>query len=101
MHFPAAKDLEFDINRYLNPYIPRSRIGKLPRSLSRFLGYRDAQQQPIGNIPVALWSMLGGFCGTAILGGLFMADFIRDKGGPVIIGSFVCPSRIRLRVSTA
>jgi len=89
MHYPAAKELHFSIDKYLDPYIPRNRIDRLPRPLSHFLGYRDAPRQQIGNVPIALWAALGGFCGTAILGGLFMADFIKGAGGPVIVGSYV------------
>lgn len=82
-------NLNFDIDKYLGPYIPRSRLDRLPRPISRFLGYRDAPRRPIGNIAIAGWAFFGAFCGTAALSGVFMSDFIVNKGGPIMLGSYV------------
>ncbi|KZP05336.1 hypothetical protein FIBSPDRAFT_877660 [Athelia psychrophila] len=85
---PAVMNLNFDIDKYLNPWIPGSPLHRLPRPVSRFLGYKDAPRQPIGNIMVAAWGCLGGFCGTVALSGLFMSGFIKDNGGPIMLGSY-------------
>lgn len=84
------KDLNFDIDKYIGPVIPRSRLDRLPGPISHFLGYRDSPKRPIGNVAIATWSLFGGFIGTAILACFFMSDFIKDSGGPIIIGSYVC-----------
>lgn len=89
LRLPRAQDLNFDIDLYLDPYIPKSRIDRLPRFISRFLGYRDAPRRPIGNLIVAAWSFLGGFAGTCLLAAFFMSSFIKSRGGPVVLGSYV------------
>lgn len=93
MHIPAAGDLDIDVEKYLLPFIPRSRLHLLPRPISHFLGYRDSPRKPIGNLLIAAWSFFGAFCGVAIIEGVFMSPAIRAHGGPLILGSFVCSIR--------
>jgi len=88
MHFPPAAKWQFDIDKYIDPLVPRNRLDRLPNTVSHFLGYRDAPREPIGNIPIALWSFIGAFAGTAALSALFMSKWIADQGAPIIIGSF-------------
>lgn len=89
MPLPSAASWHFSIDKYLNPIIPRNRVDRLPRPIAHFLGHRDKPGKPLGNIIVAAWSFIGGFAGTAALGGFFMSGFIQNRGGPVIIGSYV------------
>lgn len=84
------KSLQFNIDDYLEPFVPRDRVGRLPKPIHHFLGHRDEAQQPVGNIAIATWSLLGGFIGTVILASFFKSDFIKNHGGPVIVGSYVC-----------
>ncbi|KAB8343227.1 hypothetical protein FH972_022817 [Carpinus fangiana] len=84
----AFLSLHFDIEKYLSPLIPKSRVDRLPRCVNHFLGHRDAPKKPIGNVAVAAWAAFGGFVGTAILSGFFMSDFIQSHGGPIIVGSY-------------
>jgi hypothetical protein len=78
----------FDIDRYLNPLIPHSRLSALPRPISHFLGYRkNPQKEP----PVALqWVLMfiatvGGLC---LVGGLFNTAYgITKWHPPVMIAS--------------
>ena len=95
MHIPTLHRLNFDIDSYLNPYIPRSRLYRLPKPISRFLGYRDRPQQGIGNIVSWAWSFLGAFSGIALIEGVIRSSpLIQSHAPPVIIGSFVRPSPI-------
>lgn len=88
MHIPPAKAWNFDVDKYLNPLVPPSRLHLLPLPLSRFLGYRRKATQPLGNLVVAFWSLIGGVAGTCVLAGFFMSPFITERGGPIIVGSF-------------
>ncbi len=96
MHVPEAKDWHFDVDKYLNPYIPRNLIYRLPKPLSHFLGHRDRPRAGIGNIIVAGWALLGAFVGVAVIEAAFMASPIKDHGVPLLIGSFV---RFELRIA--
>lgn len=89
MHVPAAKDADIDIDKYLNRFIPRSRIHRLPTPISRFLGYRAHPRKELGNVIIAAWSFIGAFCGVAIIEGVFMSQSIHAHGAPLIIGGFV------------
>ena len=96
MHVPEAKDWRFDVDKYLNPYIPRNLVYRLPKPLSHFLGHRDRPRTGIGNIIVAGWALLGAFVGVAVIEAAFMAPSIKDHGVPLLIGSFV---RFELRIA--
>ena len=78
-----------DIDQWLNPYIPRNQLSKLPRPVSRFLGYRDEPHHEIGNIIVAWWACFGAFTGVVIIEAVLMIPAIHDLGVPVVIASFV------------
>lgn len=80
--------LNFDIDRYLNPYIPHNRLDVLPRPIRHFLGRRS---QPQKEPPAAVqWvsmfiATLGGLC---LVGGLFShASGIANLNPPVMIAS--------------
>jgi len=80
--------LNFDIDRYLNPYIPHNRLDVFPQPLRRFLGRRSQpQKEPPA---VAQWvsmfiATLGGLC---LVGGLFNhAPGIANLQPPVVIAS--------------
>lgn len=90
MRIPHAKDWHLDIDRSINPYIPRNIVYRLPSSLSRFLGYRDRPRQEIGNVIVAAWALLGAFVGVIVIEAVFMIPKIRQHGPPLLIASFVC-----------
>lgn len=84
----ASEMLDFDIDRYMNPYIPRSRLDRLPTPVSRFLGYRkDTFREP----PAVLqWisAFIGAFVGILLIGAIFsFAPGVADKNPPVIIAS--------------
>lgn len=90
MKLPAFQQLNFHIDDYIIPFIPRSRLHRLPKSISWFLGYRGEPHQSIGNIVSWIWSFIGAFCGIALIAGIFKSSaVIQSHVPPIIIGSFV------------
>lgn len=84
----ASELLDFDIDRYVNPFVPRNRLDRLPTPVSRFLGYRkDTFREP----PAVLqWfsAFVGAFVGILIIGAIFsFAPGVADKNPPVIVAS--------------
>lgn len=82
----------YDVDTYLNPYIPRPRLDVLPRIVSRFLGYRP-QSSPVPNPPhtliIWLWCFIGAFCGVAIIEASYKAiSTLDDRTVPIVIASF-------------
>lgn len=79
-----------DIDRFINPWVPAPRLYLLPRQISHFLGYRESAQRPLGNVVIAFWSLVGSFCGVALVAEVSarIPSFeIRDA--PAVVGSFV------------
>lgn len=85
-----AESWHLDIDRYLNRVIPASPLHKLPTPVSRFLGYRKEQKQDVGNILGAFWSLVGAFCGLAVVAAVFNnTASIQRHAPPAFIASFV------------
>lgn len=85
-----AESWHLDIDRYLNRVIPASPLHKLPTPVSRFLGYRREQKQDVGNILGAFWSLVGAFCGLAVVAAVFNnTASIQRHAPPAFIASFV------------
>ncbi|KAK5125425.1 hypothetical protein LTR85_000534 [Meristemomyces frigidus] len=80
--------LNFDIDRYVNPYIPHNRLYILPRPLQHILGYR---QEPQKEPPAAVqWILtfiatLGGLCLVASV--YTHAPGIAQYHPPVVVAS--------------
>jgi hypothetical protein len=88
--FKKAESWHLDIDRYLNRVIPASPLHKLPTPVSRFLGYRKEQKQDVGNILGAFWSLVGAFCGLAVVAAVFNnTASIQRHAPPAFIASFV------------
>ena len=84
-----ATDFNFDIDRYLNHFIPRNRVHFLPRFISHFLGYRVHPYQEPGNVLIAWWSFFGAFIGITVVEWMFKVPLIASHGVPTIIASSV------------
>ncbi|KAJ5958700.1 uncharacterized protein N7479_005850 [Penicillium vulpinum] len=79
----------FDIDRYLNPFVPAPRWHLVPKPVAYMLGYRDRPPKPIGNIVIAFWSLVGAFCGVALVASVSKrVPSFQAHDAPVIIGSF-------------
>ncbi|KAJ5908353.1 hypothetical protein N7495_001035 [Penicillium taxi] len=78
-----------DIDRSLNPLIPAPRWHLVPTPIAHFLGYRDGPVRPLGNVVWAFWSMLGVFCGVALVASVSeRVPSFQSRDTPAIIGSF-------------
>lgn len=88
MKLPAAKDVHFDLDDYLNRFVPRSRLYRLPRPLSHFLGYRDTPEPQVGNILIATWALIGAFCGLTVVTAVYkFSPGINEYHPPVVFAS--------------
>lgn len=83
----SPRSWNLDVDRWLNYYIPRNRLDRLPSPLSRFLG--EGQRRPIGNVLVAWWAFFGAFVGVAIIEAVLMIPEINNHGVPIAVASFV------------
>jgi hypothetical protein len=84
----ASELLDFDMDRYVNPWLPHNRVGRLPAPISRFLGYRkDTYKEPPA--PVQWFSaFVGAFIGILIVGAIFKyAPGVTNHNPPVIVAS--------------
>jgi len=83
------KPPNFDVDSYINRFVPRPRLYLLPKPISWFLGYRSEPTRPIGNVIPLFWACLGAFCGLMVVEAVFHAPGVRDLGTPIVIGSLV------------
>lgn len=67
-----------------------SRLARLPRWISHWLGYRDAPPAKQPEYIVWLWSFVGAFCGLSILQAVFgHSQYFIERSVPSIIASYV------------
>ncbi|KAI0881781.1 HPP family-domain-containing protein [Annulohypoxylon maeteangense] len=79
----------FEIDDYLNPWLPAAPWKHIPYPIAHFLGYRPVPQRPLGNIAMTFWAFIGVFCSLTIIefAGRAIPSF-EMHGAPIIIGSF-------------
>ncbi|PVH88223.1 HPP family protein-like protein [Cadophora sp. DSE1049] len=77
----------FDVDRYINRIIPRSRLYLLPKPISWFLGHREKPPKQIGNVVTWFWAFIGAFCGILVIEAVFQTEKLKSDGAPVIIAS--------------
>lgn len=83
--------IDFDIDRYLNPWIPSNRLSRLPKPVSRFLGYRDETYKEPPHLITCLWTFIGVTAGLLTVGALYRySPDLNKYNPPVIIASLVC-----------
>lgn len=82
----------FDIDTYLNPFIPAPPWRWVPRPIAHFLGYRgDHLPRPIGNLVIAFWALIGAFCSVSIVSSVTKrVPSFEHHHSPVVIASMVC-----------
>ena len=100
---PRAEDIHFDIDDYLNKIIPPSPLHRLPRPISKFLGYRKDEKPDVGNVVVAFWALTGAFCGLVLVASVMRySPLIQKYDPPVLFASLVrCPLPQTSNVSDA
>ncbi|GAB7342661.1 hypothetical protein MBLNU457_g0817t1 [Dothideomycetes sp. NU457] len=80
--------LHFDLDNYINPYIPASRISRLPRPIAHFLGYRKTPHRDVPNLLVYAWAFIGAFIGLLMIEALSKyAPGLQQYNPPIIIAS--------------
>lgn len=81
----------FDIDAYLNPYLPAPIWRWLPRPVSHFLGYRgDQPPKAVGNLLIAFWALIGAFCGVLVVAEVCLhVPSFQAHHAPIIVASFV------------
>ncbi|KAL2444745.1 hypothetical protein ABEF95_017214 [Exophiala dermatitidis] len=98
---PQKLSQPFDIDTYLNPYIPRNPLYLLPTWMSYWFGYRrplkaGSKPKPLGAHrhrfqTLSTWTsvFIGAFCGVAIIENVFLAmPPLSGHAVPIIIASF-------------
>jgi HPP family len=79
----------FDIDDYLDSFVPRPRLHLLPKPISRLLGYRQTPRQPIGNLITCIWAFIGALIGISLTSLLStILPFRGSSNTPVMIASF-------------
>lgn len=82
--------VDFDIDNYISRFVPPSQLGKLPRPVSRWLGYREEEYQEPPHLIVCFWSFIGAISGVLLIGGLYKyAPGLAKYNPPVMVASLV------------
>ncbi|KAF7877574.1 hypothetical protein EAF04_001249 [Stromatinia cepivora] len=81
-------DLDFDIDQYLNRFIPSPKFYILPTPISWFLGYRSNPRPRTGSLVIWFWAFIGAFCGIAIIENIYRSAYFKERGSPLVIASF-------------
>lgn len=83
-------DWSFDIDKWLNPFIPSPPWHLLPYPISYFLGYRKHPLRPIGNLIIIAWAFVGIFLGIIVIELVTkQVPLFQEHQAPIIIASFV------------
>ncbi|KAJ5177057.1 uncharacterized protein N7482_002934 [Penicillium canariense] len=83
------RNWHLEIDRFINPFVPAPRWHLVPRPVAHFLGYRDHAPRPLGNVVLAVWSLVGAFCGVALVAEVSkLVPSFEARDAPTIIGSF-------------
>ncbi|KAK0119141.1 hypothetical protein ONS95_008003 [Cadophora gregata] len=77
----------FDVDRYINRIVPRSRLHLLPKPISWFLGHREKPTKNVGNVVTWFWAFIGAFCGILVIEAVFQTEKLQSDGAPIIIAS--------------
>jgi hypothetical protein len=86
---PAAWN--FDIDRYLNPFIPSPPWRWVPYPIAYFLGHKKQAPKAVGNVIITLWAFVGIFAGLLVVEAVSThIPVFEHRHGPIVIASFVC-----------
>lgn len=80
--------LDFDVDHYLNPYIPHNRLDRLPSWISHWLGYRKEESKEPHVLYQWVSTFIGVFLGLLTAGAVYnYAPAIQRLHPPIIIAS--------------
>ncbi|KAI3405107.2 hypothetical protein KGF56_002063 [Candida oxycetoniae] len=83
----------FVIDDYINKYIPKNQVHKLPKAISFFLGYHDPPHPRVVPLPDhVLWLeiLIGSFSGLSLIMGVFINPnvFTDHHHAPMLVASY-------------
>ncbi|KND90043.1 Transmembrane protein [Tolypocladium ophioglossoides CBS 100239] len=79
----------FNIDRFLNPFVPPPPWRYLPYPVARFFGYRKTKPQETGNLMPVFWAFIGIFCAILLIEAVSKrVPSFESHGAPIIVGSF-------------
>ncbi|GAO13205.1 hypothetical protein UVI_02025540 [Ustilaginoidea virens] len=79
----------FNIDHYLNPFVPSPPWKYLPYPLTWFLGYRKTKPQETGNLVAVFWAFIGVFASLVLIQAVSTrVPSFESHGAPIIVGSF-------------
>ncbi|WQF82159.1 hypothetical protein CDEST_07173 [Colletotrichum destructivum] len=83
------REWNFDIDRFLNPFIPPPPWQHLPYPIAHFFGHRRSKPSNVGNLVPIFWACIGVFCGVAVVAIVSrQIPVFKEHGAPIIVGSF-------------
>ncbi|KAK1977676.1 HPP family protein [Colletotrichum cereale] len=83
------KEWNFDIDRFLNPFIPHPPWEHLSYPIAHFFGHRKSKPNNVGNLVPIFWACIGVFCGVAVVALVSrQIPVFKEHGAPIIVGSF-------------
>ncbi|KJZ80141.1 hypothetical protein HIM_00855 [Hirsutella minnesotensis 3608] len=79
----------FDVDRYLNPFVPSPPWNHIPYPVAWFLGHRKTQQHDHGNLMVIFWAFIGIFASLLTIQAVTpRVPLFEAHNVPIIVGSF-------------
>ena len=79
----------FNIDAYLNPFIPPAPWKHLPYPVARFFGYRRGKPKETGNLMPVFWAWIGAFAAMLLIQAVTKrVPSFKAHGAPAIVGSF-------------
>ncbi|KAK8932430.1 HPP family protein [Metarhizium anisopliae] len=79
----------FDIDRFLNPFVPSPPWRFLPYPVARWFGYRKAKPKDAGNLMPVFWAFIGVFAAILTIQAVSKrVPSFQARGAPIIVGSF-------------
>ncbi|KAG5982712.1 hypothetical protein E4U55_001502 [Claviceps digitariae] len=88
MGFPH-RTWNFNIDRYLNPFVPPPPWKYLPYPVAWFLGHRKTKPRETGNLMPIFWASIGIFAAILLIQGVSkQVPSFAAHGAPLIVGSF-------------
>ena len=80
--------IDFNIDRYLNPYLPRNHLYILPKPISHFLGFRHTPAKEPPTTVQWILTILSTIAGLCVVGAVFtMAHGVKSLNPPVLVAS--------------
>lgn len=86
---PDPRKWTFDIDRFINPFVPPPPWQYLPYPVAYIFGYRREKPGSIGTILPVIWAFIGIFIALSVieLASERIPSFV-ERGAPIIVASF-------------